>query len=51
MQAESLEDAKREMIDMLDEYCTDQISYYNDLQQSLEELNMNEITPEENLYK
>ncbi len=39
MQAESLEDAKREMIDILDEYCTDQINYYKDLQGHLEELN------------
>ena len=39
MQAESLEDAKRKMIDILDEDCTDQINYYKDLQGHLEELN------------
>lgn len=38
MQAESLEDAKKEMIDILDEHFTDQINYYHDLQDSLEEL-------------
>lgn len=39
MQAESLEDAKREMIDILNEDCTDQIDYYKNLQEHLEELN------------
>ena len=43
MQAESLEDAKREMIDILEEHCTDQINYYHDLQDSLEELNDREV--------
>ena len=43
MQAESLEDAKKEMIDILDEYCTDQIDYYKDLQGHLEELNAAEV--------
>lgn len=43
MQAESLEDAKREMIDMLDNHCTDQINYYKDLQESLDELNEGEV--------
>lgn len=39
MQAESLEDAKEKMIDILDNYCTDQINYYKELQESLGELN------------
>lgn len=43
MLAESLEDAKSEMIDILEEHCTDQINYYNDLQDSLEELNDREV--------
>ena len=43
MQAESLEDAKREMIDILEEHCTDQINYYKDLQGHLEELNAAEV--------
>ena len=43
MQAESLEDAKKEMIDILDEHFTDQINYYHDLQDSLEELNDREV--------
>lgn len=43
LQAESLEDAKREMIDMLDNHCTDQINYYKDLQESLDELNEGEV--------
>lgn len=43
LQAESLEDAKREMIDILEEHCTDQINYYHDLQDSLEELNDREV--------
>lgn len=38
MQAESLEDAKEEMIDVLDNHCTDQINYYKELQESLGEL-------------
>ena len=38
MQAESLEDAKEEMIDVLDNYCADQINYYKEIQESLEEL-------------
>lgn len=43
MQAESLEDAKKEMIDILVEHFTDQINYYHDLQDSLEELNDREV--------
>jgi len=38
MQAESLEDAKKEMMDILDNHFTDQINYYKELQESLEEL-------------
>lgn len=38
MQSESLEDAKKEMIDILDNHCTDQINYYKELQESLDEL-------------
>ena len=43
MQAESLEDAKKEMIDILNEHFTDQINYYQDLQDSLEELKEGEV--------
>lgn len=43
MQAESLEDAKEEMIGILDNHCTDQINYYKDLQESLDELNEGEV--------
>ena len=43
MQAESLEDAKKEMIDILVEHFTYQINYYHDLQDSLEELNDREV--------
>lgn len=43
MQAESLEDAKKEMIDILNEHFTDQINYYHDLQDSLEELKEGEV--------
>lgn len=43
MQAESLEDAKKEMIDILEEHFTDQINFYHDLQDSLEELNNREV--------
>ena len=43
LQAESLEDAKREMIDILEEHCTDQINYYKELQGYLEELNAVEV--------
>ena len=43
MQAEYLEDAKEEMISILDNYCTDQINYYKDLQESLGELNEGEV--------
>lgn len=39
MVAETLEDAKREMIDVLDNYCTDQINYYKDIRESLSDLN------------
>lgn len=39
MEAETLEDAKREMIDTLDNHCIDQINYYKELQESLDELN------------
>ncbi len=39
LQAESLEDVKEEMIDVLDNHFTDQINYYKDLQGYLEELN------------
>lgn len=42
LQAESLEDAKEEMIDVLDNHCTDQINYYKELQESLGELRGNE---------
>lgn len=42
MQAESLEAAKEEMIGILDNHCTDQINYYKDLQESLDELNEGE---------
>lgn len=38
MEAESLEDAKEEMIDILRNHCTDQINYYKELQESLGEL-------------
>lgn len=38
LQAESLEDAKEEMIDVLDSHCADQINYYEELQESLGEL-------------
>lgn len=38
MEAESLEDAKEEMIGRLDNYFDDQINYYKELQESLEEL-------------
>ena len=38
MEAESLVDAKREMIDVLDNHCTVQIDYYKELQESLDEL-------------
>lgn len=38
LQAESLKDAKREMIDVLENYFTDQINYYKELQESLEQL-------------
>ena len=43
MQAESLEAAKEEMIGILDNHCTDQINYYKDLQESLDELNEGEV--------
>lgn len=39
MEAESLGDAKREMINALDNHFTDQINYYEELQESLSELN------------
>ena len=39
MEAESEEDAKKEIIDTLDNYCVDQINYYKELQESLCELN------------
>ena len=42
MQAESLKDAKKEMIDILDEHFTDQIDYYHDLQDNLKKLNEGE---------
>lgn len=42
IQAESLEAAKEEMIGILDNHCTDQINYYKDLQESLDELNEGE---------
>ena len=38
MQAESLEDAKKEMMDILDNHFNDQINYYKELQEILEEL-------------
>lgn len=43
MQAESLDDVKREMIDILEEHCTDQINYYKELQGYLEGLNAAEV--------
>ena len=39
MEAESLEAAKEEMLDILINHCTDQINYYEELQESLGELN------------
>lgn len=39
MEAASLEVAKEEMIDRLDNYFTDQINYYKELQESLDDLN------------
>jgi hypothetical protein len=42
LQAEFLEDAKEEMIDVLDNHFTDQINYYKELQESLGELRRNE---------
>ena len=39
MEAESLKDAKKEMIDVLDSHCTEQINYYKELQDSLSEIN------------
>ena len=38
IQAESLEDAKKEMMDILDNHFNDQINYYKELQEILEEL-------------
>lgn len=42
LQAESLEDAKEEMINVLESHCEDQIAYYKELQESLDELRGNE---------
>ena len=39
MEATSLEAAKEEMIDRLDNYFTDQINYYKELQEILGDLN------------
>lgn len=39
MQAESLEDAKEEMIYILENHCIDQLNYYKELQESLDKLN------------
>lgn len=39
MLSESLEEAKQEMIDVLENHCTDEINYYQELQESLSELN------------
>ena len=39
MEAASFEAAKEEMIDRLDNYFTDQINYYKELQESLDDLN------------
>jgi hypothetical protein len=39
MEAASLEAAKEEMINRLDNYFTDQINYYKELQESLDDLN------------
>ena len=39
MEATSIEAAKEEMIDKLDNYFTDQINYYKELQESLNDLN------------
>lgn len=42
LQAESLEDVKEEMINVLESHCEDQIAYYKELQESLDELRGNE---------
>lgn len=42
LQTESLEDAKEEMINVLESHCEDQIAYYKELQESLDELRGNE---------
>ena len=39
MEATSIEAAKEEMIDKLDNYFTDQFNYYKELQESLNDLN------------
>lgn len=39
MEAENVEDAKKEIIDMLNNYFDDQINYYKELQESLSDLN------------
>lgn len=38
MQVESLEDAKEEMINVLESHCEDQVAYYKELQESLDKL-------------
>lgn len=38
MEAETPEDAKKEMIDILDNHCIEQINYYKELKESLGEL-------------
>ena len=43
MQAESLEDAKKEMVDILDNHFSNQINYYKELQESLGELTEREV--------
>ena len=39
VKSQSKKDAKKEMIDVLDSHCTDQINYYKELQDSLGEKN------------
>lgn len=38
LEAESLEEAKEKMIDVLEIHCVDQINYYKELQESIDEL-------------
>lgn len=39
MESESMEEAKKEMMEVLNEYCTEQIDFYNEIKESLNELN------------